>query len=91
MQKFSNVYLRKWIAYVMINCESSCEESVLEKIGEFSGIKEVKSTVGNYDMVIKIESESMEQMRDLISIKIRSIPQILTTTTLLCTEKPTQY
>jgi DNA-binding Lrp family transcriptional regulator len=90
MQKFSNVYLRSEIAYVMINCESGCETSVLEEIRELAGIKEIKCTMGNYDIIVKIESESTEQLRDLIAMKIRRTPQILATTTLLCTGQSTQ-
>jgi len=90
MQKFPNISFRREIAYVMINCESGCEASVLAEIGELAGIKETKCTVGNYDIIVKIESESTEQIRDLITMKIRRIPQILTTTTLLCTGQSTQ-
>lgn len=88
MQNLSNIHHRSEIAYVMINCETGCETSVLEKIRELIEIKEIKSTVGNYDIILKIESESTEQLRDLISMKIRRIPQILATTTLLCTGQP---
>ena len=86
MQNLSNVQHRHEVAYVMITCETGCEELVSHKIKEISGIKEIKNTVGNYDIVVKIESESTEQLRDLLSMKIRSTPMILTTTTLLCTD-----
>lgn len=85
MHKFSNVYHRREIAYVMINCESGYETSVLAEIRDLAGVKEIKSTVGNYDIIVKVESESTEQLRDLIAIKIRRTPHILATTTLLCT------
>jgi DNA-binding Lrp family transcriptional regulator len=91
MQNFSNVYHRSEIAYVMINCETGCEISVLEKIRELDGIKEIRGTIGSYDIIVKIESESTEQLRDLITMKIRRTPEILTTTTLLCTEQPHSY
>lgn len=73
----------------MITCETGCETSVLDSIRKLEGIKEVKGTIGNYDIVLKIESESTEQLRDLISTRIRRIPQILATTTLLCTGQST--
>jgi DNA-binding Lrp family transcriptional regulator len=89
MQNFSNVHHRSEVAYVMINCETGYETSVLEKIRELDGIKKIRCTIGSYDIIVKIESESTEQLRDLITMKIRRTPQILTTTTLLCTEHPT--
>lgn len=73
----------------MITCETDSETSVLEKIRELDGIKEIKGTIGNYDIILKIESKSIEQLRDLICTRIRRIPQILTTTTLLCTGQST--
>lgn len=75
----------------MITCETGCEELVSDRIKEISEIKEIKNTVGNYDIIIKIESESTEQLRDLITMKIRSTPQILATTTLLCTGNQVNY
>jgi DNA-binding Lrp family transcriptional regulator len=89
MQRFSSKEQRSETAYVMITCETGYETSVLEKIQELDGIKEITGTFGNYDMIVKIETGSTEQLRDLISIKIRCIPQILTTTTLVCTEQVT--
>ena len=74
----------------MINCETGYETSVIEKIREFDGIKEIMGTIGSYDIIVKIESESTEQLRDLITMKIRRTPKILTTTTLLCTGQPSQ-
>ena len=90
MQTYSNVYLKKWVAYVLINCESGSETSVLGKVGELSEITETICTVGNYDIIVKIESDSTEQIRDLITMKIRQIPEITTTTTLLCTGQPSK-
>lgn len=76
------------MAYVMINCESGCETVVLDEIKQFEEIKEIKSTIGNYDIIVKIESQSTEQLRDLIAKKIRRVPHISATTTLLCTSMP---
>jgi len=89
MQKLSNVHHRSEIAYVMINCESGCQTLILEEIKDLIGIKEIKCTTGKYDIILKIESDSIEQLRDLISKKIRRIQLILSTTTLLCTERST--
>jgi DNA-binding Lrp family transcriptional regulator len=87
MQRFLNVHHRSEIAYVMINCEAGYETSVLEKVKELDGVKEIRGTIGSYDIITKIETETTEQLRDLISMKIRRIPEILTTTTLLYTEQ----
>ena len=89
MHNLSNVHHRSEVAFVMITCETGCETSVLESIRELEGIKEIKGIIGNYDIILKIESESTEKLRDLISSKIRRIPQILATTTLLCTGQST--
>lgn len=71
---------------MMITCETGYETSVIEKIRDFDGIKEIRGTIGSYDIIVKIESKSTEQLRDLITMKIRCTPQILTTTKLLCSQ-----
>ncbi len=75
----------KEIAYVMINCENGSESEVMERLGTIEGIKEIEYTYGSYDIVVKIESSSVEALREIISLKIRRLDKIRATTTLMCT------
>ncbi len=73
-------------AYVMVNCEPDSERNVLDEMKLIECIKEVLITYGNYDIVAKIETESVESLRDVIVHNIRKIQNIRCTTTLLCTK-----
>jgi len=72
------------MAYVMVNCENGKEQKVIDKIGTIDGIKEIRYTFGSYDIVTKIECMSVEQLREIISLKIRKIKGVHSTTTLIC-------
>jgi len=71
-------------AYVMINCESGYEEPVIEALKEIDVVKEVMGTYGNYDIVVKVESPTLEELRETIIWKVRRIKNIRCTTTLMC-------
>jgi DNA-binding Lrp family transcriptional regulator len=70
-------------AYVLINCELGSEQAVIDQIKSIDGIKEVRGVFGAYDILIKIETPSVEQLREIITWKIRKIDKIRSTLTLM--------
>ena len=83
MQRWSDKS-EKEIAYVMVNCETGTEPRIMEELGTIEGVKEVKYTFGSYDIVTKVEAESVEMLREIISLRIRKIDRVRSTTTLIC-------
>lgn len=73
-------------AYLMINCESGSEGHVLDEIRTFPEIKESTLTIGRHDILALVEARTPDDLRDVISMKIRKIPEIRCTTTLVCTK-----
>jgi len=71
-------------AFVLITCESGAEHAVIEDLGQIDGIKEIAGTFGSYDIVATFEVDSVESLREVISMKVRKIEKIRTTTTLVC-------
>ena len=71
------------LTYVMITCQGGFEVHIMDELQTIPGIKEVEATIGPYDVVVKIESRSVGSLRDTIS-KIRKIPEIRATTTVVC-------
>ncbi len=69
-------------AYVLINCDIGSEEDVISHLKTIDGVKEVHGTFGAYDIVVKIESDNHETLRDTITWKIRKIKRIRSTLTL---------
>ncbi len=71
-------------AYVMINCEMGSESSIIEKIKPIQGVKEVVGVFGNYDVLVKIQSANVDEIRQTIIANIRRLDKIRCTTTLMC-------
>jgi DNA-binding Lrp family transcriptional regulator len=70
-------------AYVLINCEIGSEQKVIDQIKPISGVVEVRGVFGAYDILAKIETPSVEQLREIITWKIRKIDRIRSTLTLM--------
>ena len=69
-------------AFVLINCELGSEEKIIEELKRISDVKNVQGTFGAYDIIVEIASESVEQIRETITWKIRKIEKIRSTLTL---------
>jgi len=74
------------IAYVLINCDTGYEEQTIEELKHLSDVKEVHGTFGAYDIVTKVESKSVEELRDIITWKIRKLKRVRSTLTLMAIE-----
>lgn len=68
----------------MINCEMGSEGAVMEKIRPIEGVKEVAGVFGNYDLLVKIQTRSIEEISRNIIADIRRLDKIRCTTTLMC-------
>tara|TARA_B100000953_G_C17676701_1_gene310709 strand:- start:108 stop:347 length:240 start_codon:yes stop_codon:yes gene_type:complete len=71
------------IAYVLVNCELGSEESIIQQLKSLDGVVEVHGTFGAYDILAKIESSTVEVLRETITWKIRKIDRIRSTLTLM--------
>jgi len=70
------------IAYVLVKSAVSHEMEVMNEILELDLVREVKGTFGVYDIFVKIEYGSSNDLEDVITKKIRKIKNVLSTTTL---------
>ena len=73
-------------AYVLINCDLGSEKNVISSLKEVHDVKEAHGTLGLYDIIIKIESESEEKIREIVTGIIRKMPKIHSTMTLTRSE-----
>ena len=76
-------------AYILINCELGSEESIIQQLKNIDDISEVSGTFGAYDILAKIESSTVETLREIITWKIRKIDHIRSTLTLMGIEGQT--
>ena len=76
----------KAMAYLLINCEHGYEISTIEQLKNIGTVTEVQGVTGTYDILIKIESLTVDILKEIINWKVRKIKGIHSTTTLICTE-----
>ncbi len=76
-------------AIVLINTEIGTETEVMGALAKIEGVKEIYEVYGMYDIVVKVEAETHEALRELVINKIRRIPQVRGTTTMIVIEERT--
>jgi len=67
----------------MINCDLGFREDIILQLKTIDEVKEVQGTFGVYDIVAKIESYDVGKLRDTVNRKIRYIPRVRSTLTLM--------
>jgi len=69
--------------YVLMNCETGSEDSIISKLKLLDHVKEAHGTFGSYDIITKLEADVEEKIQQTISKKIRQIDKIRATLTLI--------
>ena len=70
-------------AYVAIHCQTGKENQIIRSLLEMKGVSEVTGVLGLYDIIIKIEAEDSMKLEQIITKKIRPVPHVITTMTLI--------
>ena len=69
-------------AYVLINCDLGYEGFVISELKEIEIVKEIKRILGTYDIIVKLEAGSLDEISKTITLKIRKLDKIRFTMTL---------
>ncbi len=75
------------IAYLLIKSDLGAEENVKEQLEKLEQVQRVERTYGDYDMVVKMESEHIEKIRETIAWHIKKLDKIRSTLTLVKKEE----
>jgi DNA-binding Lrp family transcriptional regulator len=70
-------------AIVLINAETSRIPALADRIAGMSGVQEVFSVAGRYDLVAVVKVAENEQLADVISDRMRHLDGIVATETLI--------
>jgi len=70
-------------SYTLARVEPAKDLFVYDLVKELPEVKEVITTYGEYDMIIKVEIDSLESLDDFVFNKLRTIEGIQLTTTLI--------
>ena len=74
------------ISYVLINIEPGSEEEVLKEVRKVPNVKDCHRIYGLYDMIAKVEADSMDGLKEIITWKIRRLPGVRSTLTTIVIE-----
>jgi len=70
-------------AYVLINTELGQEAAVVEELSHVSGINNAYSLYGIYDVIVEVEADTMEKVKEIVFNSIRRLDSVKTTITLI--------
>ena len=74
------------IAYVLISCDLGFDAEIVDEIKQVEDVKEVRGVFGAYDILVKLESANVENLKDVITWKIRKLNRVRSTQTLMTTK-----
>jgi DNA-binding Lrp family transcriptional regulator len=71
------------LAFVLLNVETGAEKEVLEKIKKIPEVKASYVVYGVYDIIVMLESDTLEKLREMVTKKIRPLDKVRSTMTML--------
>lgn len=71
------------LAYVLITLNPGTEKDILEKISYFKEVIMLGMTYGEYDALLKVQTEDLELLNQFLTDKLRALPDIFQTATLI--------
>lgn len=73
-------------AYVLINCELGSENEIIEKIRKVPEVVDVYRVFGVYDIIVRISSNNMETLKEIITWKIKKLDEVRSALTMIVIE-----
>ena len=70
------------LSFVLVKSEMGHEMDVMNDILKIDGVKEAAGTFGQYDIFVKVQASTRSELDKIITKKIRTVPNVLSTTTL---------
>ena len=74
------------MAFVFMNIDTGGEQEVLKQLQGIANIKEAYLVYGVYDLVARIEAETMEKLKEIVTWKVRRLDKVRSTLTTIVME-----
>lgn len=71
------------VAYTLVRTDHRKVQRLVDRIGSLRFVKEVKPVYGEYNLIVKTETESIKELTLLIYNKLRTISGLTRTTTMI--------
>ena len=76
-------------AFIFLNCKKNQEKNVIEHLRKIPEIKDMQCVSGAYDILVKIQASTIDELHEIITWKIRKIKNVRSTYTLKINEEAT--
>jgi len=76
------------MAFVFMNIDAGGEQEVLKQLRSIANVKEAHLVYGVYDLVARIEAESMDKLKEIVTWKVRRLDKVRSTLTTIVMESP---
>ena len=76
-------------AFVLLNCKENQEKEVIVQLKEVPQVKETQCIIGPYDVLVKVEAPTIEELHEVITWQIRKIKNVRSTYILKINEEAT--
>ena len=73
-------------AFVLINTDLGEGNEVSDALKEIPEVKDVYGVYGVYDYVVRLEADTMQNLKDTITTKIRRLDHVRSTLTMIVVE-----
>jgi len=70
-------------AYLLLNVETGTDEEVIDSLKPLQEVKEARMVYGVYDIVVRVEAETMEELKNVVSWTIRRLDRVRSTMTMI--------
>ena len=74
-------------AHIILRCKPGFEKRVIENLEKIERVRNIHRTIGQFDMLAKVEAGDHESLRKIIRWKIFKSDYIESITTLMCVKK----
>jgi len=75
------------IAFVLINTEIGSESEVLEALKKIVAVTEAYMVYGVYDVVAKVKDDTMDKLKEIVTLHIRRLDKVRSTLTMIVIEE----
>ncbi|MDH5451458.1 MAG: Lrp/AsnC ligand binding domain-containing protein [Candidatus Bathyarchaeota archaeon] len=73
-------------AFVLINAEIGSEADVLKDLKKVEGVDEAFAVYGVYDIIARAKADTMDKLKEIITLHIRRVDRVRSTLTLIVSE-----
>jgi DNA-binding Lrp family transcriptional regulator len=74
------------LAFVLVNVEAGTDREVLGNIQKIPEVKTAYMVYGVYDIIVMLESDTLERLREMVTKKIRQLDKVRSTMTMIVME-----